>query len=533
MRSTPRPTTSIADARAAAPGLPARRSRRRKAHRPSSFRHAPDEQARRHRQLRPRTTWARRTRASAERSYAHVPRRLPQPHADDLRRRQRRHAARVRRDRRARRSSPTSRARRSRTSHKLTSHDLHAPLLRRRLAGSRRCRRRHGDWRTVLVGGLGAGGQGLYALDVTDPAAVQRRRTPPARCCGNSTTPTTPISATCYGKPVIRKMANGRWAAIVSGGYNNSEGDAAASATGHARTSSSSSSTARPDANRTLGRRAPTTSRSTPARAMRSARRTGSRRPSPRTSNGDGMVDFVYAGDLRGNLWKFDVRSTHARGLDGARATGSSLFTRAGRAAATAQPITAQAGRHAAPDGQGIHDRRSAPASTSSRADPQAPYHGPELLRHLGQERRRDDVSAQTTGRPAAASCSQQTITDVTVGTTRSAWSRTTCPTGRRTRRRPAANDSPSKHMGWYMDFPSSTTHRRAQRVPADPPARRLIFTTLVPSDAACDFGGTSFLMVRRSRDRRAHRRRGARHRRQRRAQRDRQGRLAAASTST
>jgi type IV pilus assembly protein PilY1 len=30
------------------------------------------------------------------------------------------------------------------------------------------------QWRTVLVGGLGAGGQGLYALDITDPAQFQR-----------------------------------------------------------------------------------------------------------------------------------------------------------------------------------------------------------------------------------------------------------------------------------------------------------------------------------------------------------------------
>ncbi|REM68344.1 hypothetical protein DSI38_06390, partial [Mycobacterium tuberculosis] len=28
------------------------------------------------------------------------------------------------------------------------------------------------DWRTVLIGGLGKGGKGFYAIDVTDPASM-------------------------------------------------------------------------------------------------------------------------------------------------------------------------------------------------------------------------------------------------------------------------------------------------------------------------------------------------------------------------
>ena len=58
------------------------------------------------------------------------------------------------------------------------------------------------------------------------------------------------------------------------------------------------------------------------------------------------------------------------------------------------------------------------------------------------------------------------------------------------------ADDSPSKHMGWYMDFPSATTTGERSVFRPILTSGRLIFTTLVPSTQACLFGGTSFLMV-------------------------------------
>ncbi|MBX3664716.1 MAG: hypothetical protein KF834_03430 [Burkholderiales bacterium] len=79
-------------------------------------------------------------------------------------------------------------------------------------------------WKTILVGGLNAGGRGYYALDVTDPGNPKGlwefKHT--ATCAG------TPAgqSSDChigytYGNPTISKLADGRWVVFVTSGYNN------------------------------------------------------------------------------------------------------------------------------------------------------------------------------------------------------------------------------------------------------------------------------------------------------------------------
>jgi len=71
------------------------------------------------------------------------------------------------------------------------------------------------QWRTLLVGALRLGGQGVYALDVTDPNPI----TPAARFKwefndGNDTD----VGFT-YGRPIIAR-ARGGWVVLVPGGYN-------------------------------------------------------------------------------------------------------------------------------------------------------------------------------------------------------------------------------------------------------------------------------------------------------------------------
>jgi len=57
-------------------------------------------------------------------------------------------------------------------------------------------------------------------------------------------------------------------------------------------------------------------------------------------TNGDGTVDAVYAGDLQGNLWKFDLSSTSPSAW-GVAFGGAPLFS-AKSATGVAQPITTQ-----------------------------------------------------------------------------------------------------------------------------------------------------------------------------------------------
>jgi type IV pilus assembly protein PilY1 len=79
-------------------------------------------------------------------------------------------------------------------------------------------------WKTIVVGGLNAGGRGFYALDITDPTA-------PALLW--ELTPTTGIGKIqdddvgfSYGRPIIARKPDGTWVVIVSSGYNNtSPGD--------------------------------------------------------------------------------------------------------------------------------------------------------------------------------------------------------------------------------------------------------------------------------------------------------------------
>ena len=70
----------------------------------------------------------------------------------------------------------------------------------------------NGAWATVVVGSMGAGGRGYYALDVTDPASPKLLWTFSADDNAN-------VGYT-FGTPVIVKVG-GTWAAVLTSGYNN------------------------------------------------------------------------------------------------------------------------------------------------------------------------------------------------------------------------------------------------------------------------------------------------------------------------
>ncbi|MGJ7613119.1 MULTISPECIES: PilC/PilY family type IV pilus protein [unclassified Variovorax] len=82
-----------------------------------------------------------------------------------------------------------------------------------------------GQWKTMVVAGLGHGGNGYYALDVTNPASPRAmwEFNMSTACASN------PIGATAdcnvgltYGRPIITKLRDGTWVVLVTSGYNNS-----------------------------------------------------------------------------------------------------------------------------------------------------------------------------------------------------------------------------------------------------------------------------------------------------------------------
>ncbi|HEY8708750.1 MAG TPA: PilC/PilY family type IV pilus protein, partial [Burkholderiaceae bacterium] len=83
--------------------------------------------------------------------------------------------------------------------------------------------------KTVLVGGLNAGGQGIYALDVTNPSSFDA-----SKVLWEFTDRDDPDLGYTFGAPLIRKLNNQKWAVIFGGGYNNTTADGSASSTGQA-----------------------------------------------------------------------------------------------------------------------------------------------------------------------------------------------------------------------------------------------------------------------------------------------------------
>ncbi len=185
-------------------------------------------------------------------------------------------------------------------------------------------------WRTVLVGGLNRGGQGIYALDVTDPGRFTEGNAS-SLILWEFTDADDPDLGFTFGTPVIRQMANGKWAAIVSGGYNNTQGTSTdpaevACSSGTGTTASpylpAGCTTSRtgygtifilyldgPDVSTgkwTLGTHYLKLSTNTGSTGTPN----GLASPFAADVDGNGLVDFIYAGDLNGALWKFDVSTT-------------------------------------------------------------------------------------------------------------------------------------------------------------------------------------------------------------------------------
>lgn len=209
-------------------------------------------------------------------------------------------------------------------------------------------------WKTVLVGGLNAGGQGIYALNITDPDNFST--TSPANLVlWEFTDRDDPDLGFTFGKPVIRLMNNGKWAVIFGNGFNNTHADGHASSTGRAYlyivfvTGPSG-------ANKTwthgtdyfkIELKSPNEAADTPPNGLSA--------PAALDINLDGDVDYIYAGDRQGNVWKIDVSNadtSHWKSAFGTVADPLPLFTTSdGAATPLRQQITTGIELSAHPNG--------------------------------------------------------------------------------------------------------------------------------------------------------------------------------------
>lgn len=161
----------------------------------------------------------------------------------------------------------------------------------------------NGDWRTVLVGGLRGGGQGIYALDVTDPGAINES-TADATVLWEFTDKNDLGVGFTYSSPVIARMAHGKWVAIVANGYNNT-----ARAVGYGHGGGWSSLFIIDMATGLLERKLYS---NTPRCRGNTLNPNGSAQPTVVDLDGDNIVDTIYAGDLNGCVNAYDVSSTNS-----------------------------------------------------------------------------------------------------------------------------------------------------------------------------------------------------------------------------
>ncbi len=166
----------------------------------------------------------------------------------------------------------------------------------------------NGDWATVLVGGLNGGGQGIYALDITSGNFSEGAAA--SHVLWEFTDLDDPDLGYTFAQPRIAKtnLSSGNWAVLVGNGYNNTEDDTAVggkvSATGNAVLFVLDMQTGSVLAKLDTG-----VGDSDPAC---NGRPNGLATVAAVDSNRDYRVDYAYAGDLCGNLWRFDLTDNQA-----------------------------------------------------------------------------------------------------------------------------------------------------------------------------------------------------------------------------
>lgn len=182
-----------------------------------------------------------------------------------------------------------------------------------------------GKWRTVLLGSLRLGGRGVYALDVTNPAPTQSDALgsdglvlwefnngpdpsaagdPPA--CSAGATSCASLGYTYDSMNVMRIRHDNKWVAVVSSGYFPSNVDAAANPQDRLEAAASRTSLLVIDLETGKLIKELRTSEA-PQSKPTGFKTFGLSTPMVYDEGSDEIDDLAYAGDLAGNLWRFNL----------------------------------------------------------------------------------------------------------------------------------------------------------------------------------------------------------------------------------
>lgn len=152
------------------------------------------------------------------------------------------------------------------------------------------------QWHTLLVGGLRAGGKGYYALEITTPPGETDKEADIAKNVKWEFTHAN--MGYSYGKPVIVNTKSYGWVVLLTSGYNNADGKAHLFVV-NAETGALIKDISTADFGFADG------STSDPL-GMAQVSYLPMSAPEVDTT---GLVRYAYAGDLKGNVWKFDLSS--------------------------------------------------------------------------------------------------------------------------------------------------------------------------------------------------------------------------------
>ena len=306
-----------------------------------------------------------------------------------------------------------------------------------------------GDWRTVLVGTLGAGGRGAYALDVTDPADFSEENV----LWEISSDEHENLGYT-FGEATVGRTADDNWTAFLGNGYGSQSGAASLFAV---NVSNGNVREIELDEGNDNGLSSPVF-------------RTGD----------DRQLRTAFAGDLLGNIWEIDLSRSNANQWDSPYGQGNNtepLFTAQGPDGEV-QPITAKPGLGRHPlgglivlfgTGQYFAEEDN---QLGDSPDVQSFYgirvhDGTDDARPLTRD---DDLLRQEIiGQGTLFGTPWRATTDETI-----------------------END----HEGWYLDLFYGTP--KGERVLTQPLLLdgMVFFVTQIPSDDPCVGGGTSALFA-------------------------------------
>jgi len=333
-----------------------------------------------------------------------------------------------------------------------------------------------GSWRTMLVAGLNKGGQEIYALDITDPTNFSEANADSIVQWEFTDAVDDDLGYT-YSRPSIVRMNDGTWVAAFGNGYNNTVADGHVSATGDAFLYFVNLETGALITKIDTGK-------GTADDPKGASRPNGLSTPVFVDIDGDNDVDLAYAGDLFGNMWKFDLSSASSGSWSVAN-SGAPLFV-AKDSSNNAQPITSRPNVSRGPNGQGLivlfGTVKYLESSDTDVSSPKTQSFYGLLDPNTGTA-----ATDKITGRAALTT---QTIDHEVIG-----GSTTQGVSG--DFRVVSQNAVAGTSRGWYLDLVPPTGGAQGEMQVTDSLIRNnhVIFTTLVPNSDPCEFGGSSWLM--------------------------------------